>query len=186
MRKNHVRALTYLFIAFMILSFAGNLYVGQLLAARGFTGALSAKTTVSIAGTATDFDLDKTVIDFGALFRRQFNTTGPGSPNATGIKITNNGSTNLNFTINFSNELFVGETGSNVTAFAFKCRNNESPCTDITFKDASPFPSKVILNGNVLAFQNNDSFYLDISVSVPDNEPPGQKSATITILSVAS
>lgn len=187
MSKNHVRALAYLLIAFMILSFAGNLYVSQLLVARDrFTGALLAKTTVSIAGTATDFDLDKTVIDFGALSRRQFNTTGPGSPNATGIQVVNNGSTKLNFTINFSSELFSGQDADSVAAFAFKCRNNEANCTNTLFNDADPFPTPTILNGNVNAFQASDSFFLDVSVSVPDNEPAGSKAVTITILSLVS
>ncbi len=186
--KKEVKTLTVLVVAAMLVSLGGTLYVGQLLGVSlsSLTGAATAVTSISVEGVATDFDLDTTVIDFGSLARREFNITGPGSPNATGVKVTNNGSLTLNFSINFSAEMFSGQDFNTVAAFAYKCRNSEATCQSQALSNASVFPSPTQLVGGVLSTTAGDEYFLDVSVSVPDNEPGGQKTSTVTILSYAS
>lgn len=186
--KKDVKTLTVLVVVAMLVSLGGTLYVTQLFGGSlsSPTAAATAVTSISVEGVATDFDLDFTSIDFGSLARREFNTTGPGSPNATGIRFTNNGSITLNFSINFSAELFSGQDFNTINAFAYKCRTVEATCQSQSFVDASPFASKTQLVGAVLSTTAGDEVALDISVSVPDNEAGGQKTSTITLLSYAS
>jgi hypothetical protein len=191
-KGNEAKALMALVVAAMVISFGGTYYLSQVMSQGGgismLSGAATGTTTVSISGTSTDFDLETATIDFGTLARQATNYTNTSQPaRGDGIRVINNGSVTMNFTINFTAELFTGESADSVNAFAFRCSDelDEYLCGlgGITpaWRDADPFEGVTYVAGEVPSTDATDAFFIDISVSVPSNEAASQKQVTITI-----
>ncbi len=184
-----------LLIAAIVVSFAGTVYMTQVMKGAGVSswspsGAATAVTSVSVTGSATDIFVDTSTVQFGTLQRLQKNVTTSAGGSPTPVVITNNGSVNLNITINFSAEMFP-ESVLDISSFAYNCTQNEAPesvCTNagINMRDAGAFPTTTVLAGTLLSDPTKDTVNLHLSVSVPDNASGGQKAITVTILSVQS
>jgi hypothetical protein len=187
------KTLMALVVAAMVVSFAGTFYIASLIPGESagisaISGAATGTTTVSVSGTSTDFDLEGGTLNFGTLARQSANySNGSEADRGQGFKIINNGSVTMNFTVNFSAELFSGENADTVNAFAFRCSDElgEYACNGggVTpaWRDADAFADVTYLAGAVQSTNSLDSFTMDISVSVPSNEPAGNKQVTITI-----
>ncbi len=197
--KKRDQFIIVLIIAAMIISFGGTIYLVQQMRTFGggffLTGAQAVNqtlTTVTVRGVATDFDLSTATIDFGTLARLLSNQTSNLSAGPAPVKVRNNGSRRLDFSINFTADLFP-ESDTAIASFAFNCTNStptEHACgrdgTVSAFRDAGPFASTTYVATNVSPAPPLDDFFLHVSVSVPDNASGGEKQSTITIITTIS
>ncbi len=195
--KNNKNLLIGLLIAAIVVSFAGTVYVAQIMKGTGVSswspsGAATAVTSVSVTGAATDIFVDTSTVQFGTLQRLSKNQTSDASGvTPSSVLIQNNGSVNLNISINFSADLFP-ESDVSIASFSYNCTQNEAAaavCTDppgTNHVDAAAFAATTFLASTLLSDPVADTIKLHLSVSVPDNASGGQKSITVTILSVQS
>ena len=150
---------------------------------------------------STKFDVTSVVsitlttnaIAFGNIIIGQLNDTADDVPGP--FIVQNDGNVAINVTVNASAIFTAGSVNS--SSYRFQCGTSAiAPTTEATCTGAAPttFQNMPLSNITVeadktklvhhdLMWQNtNDSLGIDISINVPDDEPGGAKSSTVTVV----
>lgn len=177
-------ALALLLIIAILVSVSGTLMSltrlrGESLTA--ITGFVTGTTTATVTNT-TAISLPTSSISFSLSQGSADNTT-DGTP--APFNVQNDGNVPINVTINAS-ALFNGSM-TNASSFRFNCRANEGPnCPTGSTSSYTDMPLANDTNLNRTAIfdlpyqDNNDSRFVDILVNVPNDEPGGTRTSTVT------
>ena len=146
------------------------------------TGAVTGTANVTITNT-TSISLPNSTVAFGDITIGTANDTTDNNP--LPFQVRNDGSVNVNVTINAS-ALFTGLT-RNQSSYRFVCRADEGencPTGSAASLTDMPTANDTLLNRTAVfdlpADDSNDSRFVDIEVRVPSDEPGGAKSSTVT------
>jgi hypothetical protein len=167
------------------------LSTGSLLFNLGLFGMPGIPITGQVAGTAqvevsamTTISLPTSTVNFGSLNNNNVTNTTSLSPYP--FVLRNDGNVNVNVTIG-ADDLWTGTGAANPsTYYRFNSTENETgsvvstatDLVDITNMPATASPVNVVTR---LKYTNaNDEVRVHIFVTVPDDEPAGSKSSTVT------
>lgn len=150
------------------------------------TGLVTGQANVTIPSTVA-ISLPVDTIDFGNLDLDASNDTADNSPPP--ITVRNDGNKNVNITIG-ATDLFTGTDGANPSYFyQYKSQEKEAGSTvngasdlrNTSWVDMSTFGAPISFANNTRFPTAFDELELEINVTVPNDEPPGEKSSTITL-----
>ncbi len=148
------------------------------------TGLVTGTANVTIP-SRVQISLPVDGIDFGNVNISDSDDTEDLSP--APFEVQNDGSVDVNITV-YATDLFSGSGASNPSSYyQFKSAENEAGSVEDSGSDLvttwtnmpnSTSPATFATNMNFP--NNNDNLYGHISITVPDDEPAGSKSSTVT------